>query len=382
MAKPAPTPEAASPGSLSFQESDSTLVIGLSGRWSVESGLPPLSEVEQRLGGIRRIAFDTSSLESWDSGLLAFLTKIVELARARGLEVDLSRLPAGVRRLLDLAQAVPERKDALRKDIDRPLLEDVGIATIKTVEETRTTLAFLGELVLAFGRFFTFRARYRAWDLWLFIQEAGPKALPIVTLISFLSGVILAFVGAVQLRMFGGQIYIADLVAIGMTREMGALMTAVIMAGRTGASFAAQLGTMKVTQEIDAFKAMGFEPMDFLVLPRVTALTAMMPLLTLYADLVGMLGGAFIGIGMLDITFPSYYVETTKAITITYVMVGLFKSVVYGSIIAFFGCLRGINTGNSSSAVGDATTSAVVSSIVFCVVANGVMAVLSYVLNI
>jgi phospholipid/cholesterol/gamma-HCH transport system permease protein len=382
MAKPAPTLEAASPGSLSFQENDSTLVIGLSGRWSVESGLPPISEVEQRLGGIRRIAFDTSGLESWDSGLLALLTKIMELARARHIDVDLSILSPGIRRLVELAEAVPERKDARRKDIDRPLLEDVGVATIKTVQGTRTTLAFLGELVLSYGRLFTFRARFRAWDMWLFIQEAGPKALPIVTLISFLSGVILAFVGAVQLRMFGGQIYIADLVAIGMTREMGALMTAVIMAGRTGASFAAQLGTMKVTQEIDAFKAMGFEPMDFLVLPRVTALTAMMPLLTLYADLVGMIGGAFIGIGMLDITFASYYVETTKAITITYVMVGLFKSVVYGSIIAFFGCLRGINTGNSSSAVGDATTSAVVSSIVFCVVANGIMAVLSYVLNV
>ncbi len=382
MAKPAPIPETAPTGALTFQESDSTLVLRLSGSWSLQSGIPSVTEVEQRLGGNRRIGFDTSGLESWDSGLLAFLDKLIDLSRARGLDVDRSGLPAGVRRLVDLAQAVPERKDARRKDIDRPLLEDVGVATIKTVEQTQTSLAFLGDLVMAFGRFFTFRAQYRAWDLWLFIQEAGAKALPIVTLISFLSGVILAFVGAVQLRMFGGQIYIADLVAIGMTREMGALMTAVIMAGRTGAAFAAQLGTMKVTQEIDAFKAMGFEPIDFLVLPRVIALTAMMPLLTLYSDLVGVLGGALIGIGMLDITGASYYFETTKAITITYVLVGLFKSVVYGSIIAFFGCLRGVTCGNSSSAVGDATTSAVVSSIVFCVVANGIMAVASYVLKI
>lgn len=382
MAKPAPTLEAATPGALSFQENDSTLVLGFSGRWSVESGIPPISDVERRLGGVRRIAFDANGLESWDSGLLAFLTRIIELARAEKIDVDLSRLPSGVRRLIELAEAVPERKDARRKEIDRPLLEDVGVVTIAAVDETRTTLAFLGELVLAFGRFFTFRARYRPWDLWLFIQETGAKALPIVTLISFLSGVILAFVGAVQLRMFGGQIYIADLVAIGMTREMGALMTAVIMAGRTGASFAAQLGTMKVTQEIDAFKAMGFEPMDFLALPRVIALTAMMPLLTIYSDLVGMLGGAVIGIGMLDLTPAAYYVETTKAITVTYILVGLFKSLVYGAIIAFFGCLRGMNCGNSSSAVGDATTSAVVSSIVFCVVANGILAVVSYVLNI
>ena len=382
MAKVARKPEEVSSGTLSFEEHDSTLVLRLAGRWSLEGGLPPIADVEPRLAAVRRLAFDTSGLEFWDSGLLAFLAKIIEVAGARRIEVDRSGLPSGVRRLLDLAEAVPERKDARRKEVDRPLLENVGVATITTVGETRETLAFLGEVVVAFGRFFTFRARFRMWDLLLFIQETGARALPIVTLISFLSGVILAFVGAMQLRMFGGQIYMADLVAIGMTREMGALMTAVIMAGRTGAAFAAQLGTMKVTQEIDAFTAMGFPPIEFLALPRIVALTAMMPLLTIYSDIVGILGGAVIGVGMLDITAASYYIETTKAITATYVFVGLFKSFVYGTIIAFFGCLRGMHCGNSSSAVGDATTSAVVSSIVVSVVANGIMAVVFYVLNI
>ena len=382
MAKAARNLEVAGPGAVAFKENDSTLVLVLSGRWSLEGGLPEIAEVEQRLAGARRIAFDTSGLEGWDSGLLAFLARVIELARARRIEVDRAGLPSGVRRLLELAEAVPERKDAHRKEIDRPLLEQVGVSTINTVDHATDTLAFLGEVIAAFGRFFTFRARYRAWDLMLFIQESGPKALPIVTLISFLSGIILAFVGAMQLKMFGGQIYIADLVAIGMTREMGALMTAVIMSGRTGAAFAAQLGTMKVTQEIDAFTAMGFPPVEFLALPRIIALTAMMPLLCLYSDLVGILGGAVIGIGMLDITPASYYIETTKAITAGYVFVGMFKSVVYGAIIAFFGCLRGMHCGNSSSAVGDATTSAVVSSIVVSVVANGIMAVVFYVLKI
>jgi len=163
---------------------------------------------------------------------------------------------------------------------------------------------------------------------------------------------------------------------------MGALMTAVIMAGRTGAAFAAQLGTMKVTQEIDAFTAMGFPPMEFLVLPRFVALTLMMPLLCLYSDLIGMVGGAVIGIGMLDLSWTTFYQETTKAITVGYVLVGLFKSFVYGSLIAFFGCLRGVQSGSSSSAVGDAATSAVVSSIVACIVANGILAVVLYVLNL
>lgn len=382
MAKVARIPTAARPGALAIEEQDSTLALRLSGRWSLEGGLPPIADVEARLAAAQRVAFDTSGLESWDSGLLAFLEKVIELARARRIEVDRSGLPSGVRRLLALAEAVPERKDAHRTDIDRPLLEHVGVSTIKTIDHATDTLAFLGEVISAFGRFFTFRARYRPWDLILFIQESGPKALPIVTLISFLSGVILAFVGAMQLKMFGGQIYIADLVAIGMTREMGALMTAVIMSGRTGAAFAAQLGTMKVTQEIDAFTAMGFPPVEFLALPRIIALTAMMPLLCLYSDLVGMLGGAVIGIGMLDITPASYYIETTKAITTGYVFVGMFKSLVYGAIIAFFGCLRGMHAGGSSSAVGDATTSAVVSSIVVSVVANGIMAVVFYVLKI
>jgi phospholipid/cholesterol/gamma-HCH transport system permease protein len=382
MAKVARIPVAARPGALAIEERDSALILRLAGRWTLEGGLPPIAEVEARLAAARKLSFDTSRLEFWDSGLLAFVAKVIDLATARRIDVDRSGLPSGVRRLLALAEAVPERKDAHRKEIDRPLLEQVGVSTIKTAEGATDTLSFLGEVIAAFGRFFTFRARYRAWDLILFIQESGPKALPIVTLISFLSGVILAFVGAVQLRMFGGQIYIADLVAIGMTREMGALMTAVIMAGRTGAAFAAQLGTMKVTQEIDAFSAMGFPPVEFLALPRIIALTAMMPLLCLYAILVGILGGAVIGIGMLDITPASYYIETTKAITTGYVFVGLFKSVVYGAIIAFFGCLRGMHAGSSSSAVGDATTSAVVSSIVVSVVANGIMTVVFYVLNI
>jgi phospholipid/cholesterol/gamma-HCH transport system permease protein len=374
--------EAAHSGAFSFEKSgDDGLVIRLSGSWSLKGGLPSVADAAERMASATRLSFDARELDAWDTSLLTFLMKFLDLCKKNRIAVDRSGLPSGIRRLLDLAEAVPERKGVRKnKTSDRPVLERIGTTTIATAGETLDTLAFLGELTKAFGRFFTLRARYRAWDLMLFIQECGAEALPIVTLISFLSGVILAFVGAVQLRLFGGQIYIADLVAIGMVREMGAIMTAVIMAGRTGAAFAAQLGTMKVTQEIDAFTAMGFPPMEFLVLPRVIALTAMMPLLCLYSDVVGILGGAAIGVGTLDISWASYYLETTRSIDLAYISVGVIKSVVYGVLIAFFSCLRGMQCGNSSSAVGDATTSAVVSSIVACVVANGILAVVFYVL--
>jgi len=243
-------------------------------------------------------------------------------------------------------------------------------------------LAFLGEMTLTFGRLLRMRARYRASDLFLLIQECGAQALPIVTLTSFLVGVILAFVGAVQLKQFGAQLYVADLVGIGMMRDMGAMMTGVLMAGRTGAAFAAQLGTMKVTQEIDALATMGFSPMEFLVLPRVVALFLMMPLLCLYSDFIGVLGGAAVGLGMLDFSWTSYFQETAQAIDLGDIFGGVFKSAVYGALVALSGCLRGLQCGNSSSAVGDAATSAVVTGIVAIIVACGIFSFVFYVLGI
>jgi phospholipid/cholesterol/gamma-HCH transport system permease protein len=214
------------------------------------------------------------------------------------------------------------------------------------------------------------------------IQECGAQALPIVTLISFLVGVILAFVGAIQLAQFGAQIYVADLVGIAMVRDMGAMMTGIIMAGRTGAAFAAQLGTMKVTQEIDAFTTMGFSALEFLVLPRMIALILMMPLLCVYSDLVGILGGAAVGIGMLDLSATTYFRETMHAINLTDFFGGVFKSAVYGVLIAISGCLRGLECGSSSSAVGDAATSAVVTGIVFIIATCGIFSVIFYALGI
>ena len=370
---------------VSFRRSGNTILMRLAGVWRLRGGLPSAALVQRELESspeARRVVLEAQELTSWDSSVLTFLVEVSELCRQRGISMDRDGLPAGVRRLLELAEAVPEKKGARKEEVETPFLERIGNSAIGTGESLGEMLKFLGEMSVTFVRLFRMKVRFRAVDLILLIQQCGAQALPIVTLISFLVGVILAFVGAVQLRQFGAQIYVADLVGIAMVREMGAMMTGIIMAGRTGAAFAAQLGTMKVTQELDAFTTMGFSPLEFLVLPRVIALVLMMPLLCLYSDFVGILGGAAIGVGMLDLSWTTYFRETTNAINLTGLFGGVFKSSVYGVLIALSGCLRGIQCGNSSSAVGDAATSAVVTGIVAIVTACGVFAVVFYVLGI
>jgi phospholipid/cholesterol/gamma-HCH transport system permease protein len=331
---------------------------------------------------VRRLAFDSQALTGWDSALLTFLRDIVDECASRGIEVDRRGLPEGVRRLLDLAAAVPERKGARKESIHDSYLVRVGKWTITFSKSTSETLAFLGEASVAFRRLLVGKARFRMSDLAQVMQDVGAQALPIVSLVSFLVGLILAFVGAVQLRQFGAQIFVADLVGIGMVRNMGAMMTGVILAGRTGAAFAAQLGTMTVNEEIDALSTMGVSRMEFLVLPRMLALMLMTPLLCVYADLLGILGGAFVGVTMLDLGAIQYFQQTKSAVGLMDLWVGIINGAVYGVIIAFAGCLRGIQCGRSASAVGAAATSAVVTSIVLIVVSTGILTVMFDVLGV
>jgi phospholipid/cholesterol/gamma-HCH transport system permease protein len=362
-----------------------TLVIRIAGRWDLMNGLAPVVPLEAELRREpppSRVAFDVGQLGPWDSSILTFLALVSDTCRERGVALDATALPTGLHNLLDLAVAVPERAGARKELSTPPYLERLGARALAVVAEGGETLSFLGSMTLASVQLVRRNARYRASDLWLLIQQCGGEALPIVTLISFLVGVILAFVGAVQLKQFGAQIYVANLVGVAMTREMGALMSAILMAGRTGASFAAELGTMKVTQELDAFTTAGFSIPEFLVLPRVMALVLMMPLLCLYADFVGILGGATIGVGMLDLSWTMYLGQTTHAVRLGDTVGGLFKSAVYGGLIAGAGCVRGLQAGSSASAVGRAATSAVVTSMVAIIVACGVFAFLFYALGI
>ena len=350
----------------------------------MEDGLPSTSEVTSEREGQprpRRIAFDTTAVSDWDTGLLTFVSRVAEESRAAGIDVDQSGLPEGARRLLALAAAVPERQTG-RDEVRKPWLGQVGAFAIGVFEGATDMLRFIGGAVLALAAFARGRARFQKGDLALIIQDCGPRALPIVTLISFLVGLILAFVGAVQLRQFGAQIYVADLVGIAMATEMGAMMTAIIMAGRTGAAFAAQLGTMQVNEEIDALITMGISPMEFLVLPRMLALVLMVPLLTLYADLLGILGGVFVGATMLNLTPTMYINETIAALTITDFVKGLIKGSVFGVLVAVAGCLRGMQCGRSSAAVGLAATSAVVTGIVFIIVSDAILTIIYRVLGI
>jgi phospholipid/cholesterol/gamma-HCH transport system permease protein len=367
-----------SQGTVLFRRTDDTLIVVLSGSWHLGVDVPSAALLAMELSAstpTKRVSFDTAQLTYWDSGLLAFLTRTAEICRARGIAEHREGLPHGLRRLVELAEAVPEKRGARSETPKVSLFARIGNASIGYGLSVGEFLAFLGELTLAFGKFFRRKARYRKTDFLEAIQQCGASAVGIVTLIAFLVGVILAFMGAVQLSQFGAAIYVADLVGIGMVREMGAMMTAIIMSGRTGAAFAAKLGTMKVTQEIDALTTMGISPLEFLVLPRSLALILMMPLLCLFADLMGILGGVFVGVGMLDLSVTNYVRETISTLTLTNLFGGLVKATVYGALIAIAGCLRGFQCGNSSSAVGDAATQAVVMSIVMVVIACGLFAV-------
>lgn len=363
---------------------DGKVVVRLAGSWRLESGLPSLTDFERALdeGADAGVAFDTGELGRWDSSVLAFLAGASTLARERGVDVDQSGLPEGLRRLLALAEAVPEKDHARADEEDDDFVERVGEAAIETERLFRNDLEFIGDVVIALGRAMRGKARVRASDLAVLVEQSGFDALPIVTLVTFLLGLILAFVGAIQLQTFGATIYVADLVGVAMVRDMAALITGIIMAGRSGAAYAAQLGSMKVTQEIDALETMAISPIEFLVLPRVLALCLMMPFLTLYGDAMGILGGAFVGKTMLDLSLTEYLVQTADAVTVSHLIGGVVKGTVYGVLIAMAGCLRGMQSGKNSSAVGDAATSAVVTGIVLIIVACGVFAFVFYALGI
>jgi phospholipid/cholesterol/gamma-HCH transport system permease protein len=368
-----------------FKKDDNSLCLKISGTWDLKDRLPSMQEIERFLNEyipFRNLAFDSNELTSWDTSLLILISRIIDYCHHNSIQIDLSSLPQGIRKLQDMAAAIPATEDTGRDKKTSNLLSEIGTTSIKLARDLPQGLHFIGEVVLSFIRLLRGKAQFRARDLFLVIEQVGPNALPIVSLVSFLVGLILAYMGAAQLERVGVQIYIADLVAIGMIREVGALMTGIIIAGRTGASFAAELGTMQVNEEIDAFKTLGISTIDFLVLPRILALMLMIPLLTLYAGIVGTLAGMLIGITVFDISLFEYYQQTLRALDLTQFWVGIFKGSVYGMVIAISGCLRGIQCGRSAQAVGEATTSAVVTSIVYIVITASAITVVLYKLGI
>jgi len=365
------------------QNGDSTCLL-FTGDWRFVDGIPDATPLYEQITAqidCRQLCFNSQQLGEWDSGLMTFLVGLLDKCRQQDIAVDQSGLPDGVQKLLQLATSVPERRGARRPVLGQPVLTRIGNVTIEMHRNWEDLLGFLGETFYAVVNLFRGRARFRKSDLFYQIEGAGPSALAIITLISSLVGMILAFVGAVQLQLFGAQIFIANLVGLGMAREMGAMMTAIIMAGRTGASYAAQIGTMQVNEEIDALKTMGISPIEFLVLPRLIALCIMMPLLCVYADFMGILGGAVVSALMLDISFFEYYQQLQAAVPLKHFVIGIIKSAIFGVLVATSGCFRGMQCGRSASAVGFAATNAVVTSIVLIVVADAIVTVICQILG-
>ena len=327
--------------------------VQIQGDWVMGNSVPSFRELKQQLQkqDCQQLTVTGEQLGRWDSRLVLFLYELEQYCQAHNIDLDMTALPAAAQGLLKQASAFPVRESGHKSLDDGSLITRLGQQAQHFYRSTKKILTFVGEVSFSCVRLLRGKACFRQQDLWLIMQECGPNALGIVTLISLLVGLILAFVGAMQLKLFGAQIYVANLVGLGMAREMGAMMTAIIMAGRTGAAFASQLGSMQVNEEIDALETLGISPIDFLVLPRMLALIIMLPLLCLYADLMGILGGLLVSVTLMDLSVIEYLVQTTSALDLNDFLTGLIKSSVFGVLVALSGCLNGMQCGRSSSSV-------------------------------
>jgi phospholipid/cholesterol/gamma-HCH transport system permease protein len=361
------------------------LRVSLSGNWRTNGGLPGVDVIKQSLDESsigRTLEFDAADLTGWDSRFVAFVNRCYALCQAGNIDFRSDGLPEGVRRLLRLANAVPEKKDA-RLSVSRTgFLPALGQRASGVWLDARGLVTFLGENVMAFAKLLRGRAQFRWADTWLVVEQCGPQALGIVAMTNFLAGLIIAFVGAIELQKFGASVYVADLVGIATVREVGCIMTGIILCGSTGAAFAAQLGTMKVNEEINALQTFGISPVEFLVLPRMFGLIAVMPFLCIFADLIGIAGGFFVSFSMLNLTPAEYLTRTAQAIELKSFLLGIGKGTFFGFLVAYAGCFRGMQSGSSAAAVGEATTRAVVTGIIAIIASDGVFAVLSNAMNI
>lgn len=355
------------------------LVMSIRGRWLVTGPRPSWAKVrgDQWPVQIRPVV---DGLETWDSSLLLFFMEVHSWCRTTGARFEQRDLPPRMCQLL--AQLEEVEPESIPQDRGEDPLSAVGLAAADAVVKVRGISSFVGECVLSAFRVARSPRLFRWRDCLGEMQQCGAMALPIVSLISFLVGVTLAYTGAIVLRQFGGDIWVADLVGLGMVREMGAMMTGIVLAGRTGAAFAAILGNMKMNEEIDALETLGVSPVDFLVLPRLVALGLMMPLLTLYASALGILGGISVALGVLSIPPAAFWVEMLSLVDLSDTVVGVIKGITFGLIVGLSGCLRGLQSERSAAGVGKAATSAVVTAILLIIVADAVYAVIFNILGL
>ena len=307
-----------------------------------------------------RLDFDVSRVDEIDGGSMALLVQMRADLSRRGATCDFVGASGQVQKLIALYRG-DVRVGKLLKPRRVGFLDQVGTATLDVVHETKLVFGFFGQALRATAGVIAKPSTGNWGDVAPTMERSGADAVPIVVMINFLIGVVMAFQGAVQLKQFGANIYVADLVSLSICRELGPLMTAIILCGRSGAAFAAEIGSMKVSEEIDALRTMGFGPMRYLVLPRLIAMTLVLPLLALLGDAFGILGGLFVGITTLDLTVVGYFTETRSALTLWDIFSGMLKSGAFAAVIALIACQQGLATTGGAAGVGRRTTSAVVS---------------------
>jgi phospholipid/cholesterol/gamma-HCH transport system permease protein len=353
--------------------------VVLSGNWKIgekNAGAEACAREILSKNSVTSAKITAKKLVSWDSSLILFLMKFLKICEAKRLSVDVEKIPIGAQRLMDLVHfGSPEEKLRTSKK-NVTLISFLGEFGLRTFAKSRKFARFLGEVFASIVFFFGGRAQFNGKDFAVILQDVGVKALPIVALISFLVGLIISFISILQLAQFGASIYVADLVGIAMMREMGCIMTGVIMSGRTGAAFAATLGTMVANDEIDALQTAGFSPINFLVLPRIFALTSMMLLLCMFASFVGICGGLCAAIFATKLTVSQYCTQVANAVLVKDFLLGLVKGGCFGALISVIGCAKGLFCGKKAEDVGLATTSAVVNSITAIIITDAVFAVL------
>ena len=360
---------------------DGRRILALTGRLDANT-LPELWDKARRAADeatAKPLVVDASGIEYCDGAGVALFVEL--LRRRREARVEVANLKPSFEALLKQFDPAVLEHDLDPEPPRRRAIEEVGFATYSLWRDIRTQVEFIGETTAAL----VFAARYPKsvrWKyVWRICEQVGADALPIVALISVLLGMILAFQSAVPMKRFGAEIFVADLIGLSMLRELGPLMTAILLAGRSGAAFAAEIGTMRVNQEVDALTTMGLSPVRFLVTPRIIAAVLMTPLLTLFSDLVGMIGGA-LTMQSFSIPIVTFLKEIDAAVNLTDFLAGFIRSCVVAVLIAGIGCLRGLQTRAGASAVGDSATRAVVTGIILLVVVDGLFAVAYYLLNI
>jgi phospholipid/cholesterol/gamma-HCH transport system permease protein len=355
-------------------------LVKIGGDWRLNERVPSWNSVLQNhiAMNVRVVPDD---LGKWDTSLLLFLVHGRKWCAASKHDFHVETLPENLQTLLRQVENVDALKPASKAAIKSNWALAATFAN-KLANKTKENISFVGECTLGIISVAKNPRGFRWMDCFVEMQQCWASSLPIVSLVSFLVGMILAFQAAIQLQQYGAAVFVADLVGLSVVREMGPMMAAVIMAGGIGAAFAAQLGNMKVDEEIDALETLGISTVDFLALPRLLAVTLMMPFLALYANVLGFLGGMFVSATMLNIPAAAYWIETQNRVGISDVTSGLIKSVFFGLAIGLAGCLRGMKCERSAAGVGKATTSAVVTGILMIVIADALFALIFNVLGI